>query len=63
MIGNNEIKLCGAEMNRAVEYYLNEVQLKEPVSVVEVSEIKSIGSWFIIKVHEYMPDKGEVHQI
>ncbi len=33
MLGSNELVLCGAEVIRAVEFYLNEKQFKEPVKV------------------------------
>ena len=60
MKGNNEIRWCHAEMIRAVEYYLNEVQLKEPVSVVGVSEKQmNMNTGFVINIHEYVPTEKE----
>lgn len=38
MKGNNELRLCPAEMNAAVEHYLNTVVMKQPVSVAHVSQ-------------------------
>jgi len=41
VIGHNSLQLNQATINRAVEYYLNEVVLKEPVKVVKVNRVKS----------------------
>ena len=36
MYGNNSIELCGAQVIKALEYYLNEVVMKTPVKVTNV---------------------------
>lgn len=38
MKGSNQLLLCQAEVIRAIEYYLNEVQFKERVEVTSVTE-------------------------
>jgi hypothetical protein len=49
MEGNNEIRLCKADMIRAVEYWLNEVLLRDEVQVVDVKELTN-DSVFSIRV-------------
>lgn len=39
MEGDNEIRLCKADMMRAVEYWLNEMLLRDEVQVVDVKEL------------------------
>lgn len=41
MKGTNVLTMNQAEMMRAIEYYLNQVQFKEPVRITKVSENKS----------------------
>lgn len=53
MQGNNKIQMCVAEMIRAIEYYLNEVQFKERVRVASVSENKN-DHYFCISLEEPM---------
>lgn len=48
MIGNNKLHLNQAEMNKAVEYYLNTVVLKEPCSVTGVTYTQNDGYVFIV---------------
>ena len=55
MKGNNRIIMCRAEMIRAVEYYLNEVQFKEPVLVAGVTEDKG-DHVFIVSIEEDTAD-------
>lgn len=43
MMGRNKLILCGSEMDRAVEYYLNNVQFKETVKVFSISEKSENG--------------------
>lgn len=38
MIGRNTLQLNNSEIMRAIEYYLNNVQFKEPVLVTSVKE-------------------------
>lgn len=38
MIGNNTIEMNQATVNAAIEYYLNNVVLKEPVTVKDVTK-------------------------
>ena len=54
MKGKNELQLCPAEMMRAVEYYLNEVQFKEPVKITEIEQHGSASHdfWFKITIVE-----------
>lgn len=44
MKGSNTILLNTEEMNRAIEYYLNNVQLKEPVTVDKVESDWNSGA-------------------
>lgn len=44
MIGQNELYLNDAEMKAAVEYYLNNVVMKIPVSVKSVERTHNIGT-------------------
>lgn len=58
MMGRNELRLCKAEMIRAMEYYLNEVQFKETVVVTDVVVTKEITAAFVVSLSE-APVKGE----
>jgi len=48
MIGYNTLVLNQAEMMRAIEYYLNNVQFKESTQVTSVSENKSDNTFLVI---------------
>jgi hypothetical protein len=50
MKGNNEIRLSQAEMQAAVQYYLDNVLLKAKVKVTSVSHTS--GGYFCIMVKE-----------
>lgn len=56
MKGKNQIIMCQAEMIRAVQYYLNEVQFKEPVIVAGITEDKSKRT-FIVSIEEDTADE------
>ena len=49
MEGNNELRLCKADMMRAVEYWLNEVVFRDDVTVVDVKELGT-ESMFVVKL-------------
>lgn len=36
MVGNNSLCLCQVELEAAVEYYLNAIVFKQPVSVTSI---------------------------
>lgn len=51
MEGNNELRFCQSQMKRAVEQWLNEHFLMEPVSVQEIIVDNHYGSpSFVVKV-------------
>lgn len=52
MKGNNTITWCHAQMVQAIETYLNEHVLKDPVIVDAISELKDSykGSFFEIRI-------------
>jgi hypothetical protein len=56
MIGNNVLEINRAEMVKAMEYYLNNVQFKEPVRVVYVTENKNDNT-FTIEIAEIKENK------
>ncbi len=53
MIGNNKLVLNQAEINKAVEYYLNSVVFKMPCTVVSVDQNRQ-DTTFDVKI---MPPK------
>lgn len=55
MKGNNTLTLNQAEMVRTIEYYLNNVQFKEPVLVAAVKE-KPGDHVFHVKLEETVDD-------
>jgi len=55
MKGQNELRLCPNEMMRAVEYYLNEVHIKEPIEVWGVKQHSTENGdpiSFVIQIRE-----------
>ena len=60
MKGKNQIIMCQAEMVRAVQYYLNEVQFKKPVLVAGITEDKSKRT-FIVSIEEGTADEVGQH--
>lgn len=52
MIGRNQILMNEAEMQKAVDYYLNEVQFKKRVKVVGVRELAGSPIKFEIVLEE-----------
>lgn len=61
MIGSNSLILNQAEMIRAVEYYLNNVQFKETVRVTAVEE-KPSDRVFNIRLDEPVENLDEQSQ-
>lgn len=49
MQGHNELRLCKADLMRAIEYWLNEEVLREEVEVADVKELASDGT-FVVKL-------------
>ena len=49
MKGKNRISLCHGAMHEAVEYYLNQVVLKQPIKVisVETQNVNSVPTFVI----------------
>lgn len=50
MIGNNKLQLNQAEMNKAVEYYLNNVVFKIPCCVTNIEYTTNNGYIFIVSI-------------
>lgn len=51
MIGNNTIEMNQATVNAAVEHYLNNVVLKEPVTVTNVTkDAKQYSAVFTVSI-------------
>jgi len=61
MEGRNDFVLCQAEMNRAVEYYLNNVVMREsyPVVVTGVTLVRNSNCVFEVSL-ENPPAKEQV---
>jgi len=59
MIGHNLLYLNKSEMLRALDYYLNNIQFKEPIEVTEVSERKSEHD-FELRISEIYEDQEKL---
>ena len=56
MIGSNTLILNKAEMIRAVGFYLDEIQLKEPIKITSVTEKDNL---FYVVFQEVSDEKKE----
>lgn len=65
MRGKNTLLLNQAEMQAAVEYYLNQVQFKQPVKVTRITEQVATPNLFEIILEEEKPissvPEGSIH--
>ena len=59
MIGHNLLYLNKSEMLRALDYYLNNIQFKEPIEVTEVSERRSEHD-FELRISEIYEDQEKL---